>query len=171
MSSREFVYLTLDGTRMVEEKLNDDEPVTTKSCLDNYISRPTSHQFELCTLQHFAENYSMPRQGGEPKLRNKKVVVIVCPHISPDPDGPNYEQHCKQRLILYKPFRNETELLNGHETFTEAYADYLNTGNVPSCLWDDIHRLQQATQGSSNEDEDIVMRERQLVAKAVRPGV
>ena len=37
MSSREFVYLTLDGTRMVEEKLNEDEPATIKSCLDNYI--------------------------------------------------------------------------------------------------------------------------------------
>ena len=74
-------------------------------------------------LQHFAENYSMPRQGGEPKPRNKKVVVIVRPHISSDPDGPNYEQCCKQRLMLNKPFRNETELLNGHETVTEAYAD------------------------------------------------
>ena len=153
MSTREFVYLTLDGTRMVEEKLNEDEPATIKSCLDNYISRPTSHQFESCTLQQFAENYSTPRQG-EPKPRNKKVVVILRPHISPDPDGQNYEQYCKQRLMLYKPFRNETELLSGHESFTEAYADYLSTGNAPSCLWDDIHRLQQATQGSSNEDED-----------------
>ena len=56
--------------------------------------------------------------------------------------------------MLYKPFRDETELLNGHESFTKAYADYLNNENVPSCLWNDIHRLQKATQGSSNEGKD-----------------
>ena len=47
------------------------------------------------------------------------------------------------------------------------YTDYLNTGNVPSRLWDDI---QQATHGGSNEGEEVT-RERQLVARAVGPGV
>ena len=69
----------------------------------------------------------MPHQGGEPKPRNKKVVVIVRPHIhvhvSPDLDGPNYEEYYKQRLMLHKSFRNETELLNGYESFTEAYCN------------------------------------------------
>ena len=92
MNSREFVDLTLDGTYMVEEKLNEDEPATMKSRLDHYISRPTTRQFESCTLQHFAENYCIPHQGEEPKPRIKKVV---CFHISPDPDGPNYEEYCK----------------------------------------------------------------------------
>ena len=54
-------------------------------------------------------------------------------------DGPIYEQYCEQKLMLQKPFRDESQLLNGHDSFTEAYADYLNTGNVPACLWDDIH--------------------------------
>ena len=94
---------------------------------------------ESCTLYHFAENYSTPRQGGEPKPRNKNVVVIVYPHISPDPDDLNYEQYCRQKLMLHKPSRDESQLLNGHDSFTEAYANYLNTGNVPACLSDDIH--------------------------------
>ena len=134
MSSREFVYLSLDGTRMVEERLDEDEPATVKSCLDHYLSRPATCQFESVTLLHFAQNYSMPRQGGEPKPRNKKIVVIVRPHISPDPDGPDYEKYCKQKLMLHRPFRHESQLL---DTFTEAYANYLRRGDIPHCLWDD----------------------------------
>ena len=60
--------------------------------------------------------------------------------------------------MLYRPFRGEQELLDGYETFTEWYASYLRTGNVPACLQDDIHRLEQAEQthsdDSSEADED-----------------
>ena len=45
--------------------------------------------------------------------------------------------------MLYKPFRCESELLSGHNTFAEGYAEYLQTQDIPSCLEDDIHRLQQ----------------------------
>ena len=69
-------------------------------------------------------------------------------------DGPIYEQYCEQKLMLHKPFRDESQLLNGHDSFTEAYADYLNTGNVPACLWDDIHWLEQAPQGGNEEGEN-----------------
>lgn len=139
MSSREFVYLSLDGTHMVEERLNADEPTTTKSCLDHYHARPNTQEFESATLLHFAQNYSMPCQGGEPKLRNKKVVVIVCPHISPDPDAPHYEEYYKQKLMLHRPFRNEEQLLDGCDTFAEAFSNYLHTANIPPCLSDAIH--------------------------------
>ena len=37
------------------------------------------------------------------------------------------------------PFRDEQQLLDGYETFTESYTSYLRTGNVPPCLQDDIH--------------------------------
>ena len=43
LSTREFVYLSVDGTRVVEEKLTADEPATVPSCLDHYISRPIYH--------------------------------------------------------------------------------------------------------------------------------
>lgn len=48
--------------------------------------------------------------------------------------------------MLHKSFHCENELLSGHDTFAEAYADYLLTQDIPSCLEDDIHpyHLQQA---------------------------
>ena len=76
LSSREFVYLNVDGTRIGEEKLTADEPATALSYLDHYISRPTTGEFESATLFHFVQHYTMPRQGGEPKLRNKKSLLL-----------------------------------------------------------------------------------------------
>ena len=56
---------------------------------DNYRIRPSSSQFESMTLLHFAQHFSNPRNhGGEPNPRHKKVVVVVRPYISPEPNGP-----------------------------------------------------------------------------------
>ena len=122
---------------MVGEKLTADEPATVLSYLDHYISRPTIAEFQSMTLFHFTQHYTMPRQGGEPKPRNKKVVVIVRPyvHVSLEPDSPDYEQYCRQKLLLHRPF------IDGYMyiTFTESYASYLRTGDIPPCLQDDIH--------------------------------
>ena len=80
MTSREF---NLDGTRLVDEKLTADEPATVLSCLYHYIARPTTSEFESATLLHFVQHYSMPRQGRDPKPRNK-VVAIVHPYLLSD---------------------------------------------------------------------------------------
>lgn len=93
------------------------------------------------TLLHFAQHYTVPRQGGDPKSRTKKVVVIVRPHLSLDPGSRDYEQYCKQKLMLHRPFRDEQQLLDIFSIFAESYTNYLQTGNIPTCLQDDIHRL------------------------------
>ena len=156
LSSREFVYLNVDGTRMVEEKLTAEEPATALSYLDHYVSRPTTAEFQSMTLFHFAQHYTIPRQGGEPKPRNKKVVVIVRPYLSPEPDSPDYdyEQYCRQKLMLHRPFRDERQLLDGYVTFTESYASYLRTGDIPPCLQDDIYRLEQAERTRNDDSDD-----------------
>lgn len=116
----------------------------------HYITHPATPECESLTLLHFTQTHSLS-QSGEPTCRRKNVVVIVCPHFSPDPDGPNYDNYCRQKLMLHTPFRVEQELLDGHDTFIEAYAYYLQTGNIPPCHEDDIHRL--AEQHSQNSDE------------------
>ena len=45
--------------------------------------------------------------------------------------------------MKYKTFHQLTDLLAGHSTYTEAYAEFLQTGNVPTSLEEDIFRLQQ----------------------------
>ena len=79
-------------------------------------------------------------------------MVIVRPYMSPETNGPNYEQYCRQRLMLYKPFRQEEELLQEADTYAAAYATFLQSDNVPPSLEDDIHRLEQQTQHLSDDD-------------------
>jgi hypothetical protein len=59
----------------------------------------------------------MPRGTNDLSLRTKEVVVIIKPHYRPDPDSPQYEDYCRQKLMLHKPFRNETNLIGEHVSF------------------------------------------------------
>ena len=74
------------------------------------------------------------------------VVVIVRPHCSPDPSGPQYEQYCKQKLMLHRPFRDYQQLKATFDTFAAAFSDYLQSGSIPQSLEDDMHRLQHQQQ-------------------------
>lgn len=77
------------------------------------------------TLLEFAQQYIMPKElGVQPNRRTKKVAVITRPYCPPDPAGPKYEQYCQQFLMKHKSFRQVTDLLAGHETYTEAYAQF-----------------------------------------------
>ena len=95
----------------------------------------------------------MPKElGSDPSRRRKDVVVIVRPYLSPEPSGPNYEQYCRQKLMLYKPFHHEEELLAGAGTYAAVYATFLQSDNLPPSLEDDIHRLEQQGQHASSDD-------------------
>ena len=45
--------------------------------------------------------------------------------------------------MQHRCFRQLDDLLAGCATYTEAYAVFLQSGQVPRCLEDDIYRLQQ----------------------------
>ena len=156
-ASREFVVLSLDGSRAVEEHLQQEERATAPSILDHYIVRPSTPQFNSTTLLDFARQYTMPKElNAEPKRRSKRVIVIARPYCSPDPDGSNYEQYCRQSLMQHKCFRQMSELLAGCETYAEAYTSFLQSGNVPASLADDIFRLQQHEHQQSEDAQSEV---------------
>ena len=61
--------------------------------------------------------------------------------------------------MLHRPFRDEQQLLDGCGTFTKSYTSYLRTGNVPPCLQDDIHWLEQAEWTRDDGSDDSEERE------------
>ena len=153
-SSRDVIILSLDGSRQVDDQLGNNSRATVASILDNYIQRPNTPIFEEMKLLHFAQNYSMPKViNSEPK-RHKMKVVIVRPYCSPDPNGSKYEQYCQQQLMLHKPFRHIDELKHRSDTFAAAYALFLQSGNIPPSLEDDIRRLEQQQSQHMVENEE-----------------
>ena len=58
--------------------------------------------------------------------------------------------------MLHVPFRHQNELLSGNTTFAAAYADFLQSGIIPSSLEDDIHRLQELSEQPSQDDDTEV---------------
>ena len=76
-ASRDFVYLSLDGSCSVVTHLQTDQPATASSILDHYQARPANPLYEDMTLLHFAQHYSMPKEpASQPAVRGKKVVIM-----------------------------------------------------------------------------------------------
>ena len=143
-ASRDFIVLSLDGSRAVEDRLEEAQHATVPSTVDHYVHRPNTSLFNDMTLLEFTRQYTMPKTvGSEPSRRNKSIVVIPRPYCSPDPTGPKYQQYCRQSLMQHKSFRQLNDLLDDSESYVEAYASFLQSGLVPPCLEEDIHRLQQ----------------------------
>ena len=153
MASRDFVVLSFDGSRALADRLDNDRAATNLFSLDHYKARPDTPLFNSMTLLTFMQEYKVTKgDESRPERRTKEVVVIVRLFLSPDPDGPSYEQYCKQKLILHKPFHVENNLLENHLTFTEAYASFLSTGNVPPSLADDVDRLEHQVSEQSEDN-------------------
>ena len=140
-ASRDFVFLSLDGSREVDDKTDEgSQVVTVDSQLDHYSSRPNTPEFENLTLLKFVQRYKIPKRVGDNLFRRKKeVVVIIRPYCSPNPNCPKYDQYCKQKLMMHQSFRQLEELLGDCTTPSEAYSIFVHTGNAPPSLEDDIH--------------------------------
>ena len=154
-ASRDFIILNLDGSRAVEDHLEEGQRATALSIVDHYIGRPDSSHFNTMTLLEFARQYSMPKTlGAQPTPRSKHIVVILRPYISPDPAGEKYEQYCRQSLMQYKPFRQMDNLLSRCPTYIDAYAAFLQSGQIPLSLEDDMYCLLQLLQSNEDDSED-----------------
>ena len=155
-ATRDFVILSLDGSREVDDRLKEGAVVTVDSQLDHYRARPTTPQFDNITLLEFVRGYRIPKRVGDDLIRRQKeVVVIARPYCSPDPNGPMYEQYSKQKLMMHQPFRQLDDLLGECDTPSAAYAVFLQTGNVPPSLGDDIHRLEVAQRENQGNNEQV----------------
>ena len=151
-TSRDFIILSLDGSRAVEDRLEQHQSATAASIVDHYMQRPATASFNDLPLIEFARQYSMPKTlGSQPTRRSKQVVVIPRPYCSPDPSGPKYEQYCCQTLMLHKCFRHMNDLFAGCEYFVQAFSTFLQSGNIPPCLEDDVYRLQRSTTAETEE--------------------
>ena len=120
------ISLSSAGTGLVLWR--SDWTATAPAALDHYAD--TQH-FNEMTLLSFVQQHSMPKELSSEPNRRRKNIVIVRPYCSPDPSGPKYEQYCQQKLMLHVPFRHQVELLAGCETYTAAYATFLQSGSVP----------------------------------------
>ena len=137
-ASRDFVYLTLDGSRQVDSNQEEGTAIVTlASQLDHYINRITGTEMEELSLLEFVQKFRMPKCIGVAPIRRKKeIVVIVIPYCSPDPQGPKYEQYCRQKLSM---------------SFWESRTHTQKSSTVPSSLADDIRRLE----AEERENRDV----------------
>ena len=159
-ASQDFIVLSLDGSRMVDENYQEGQQATVPSVLDHYVTRPSTPVFNDMTLFTFASTYCMSKQSStEPTRRRKDVIVIVRPYCPSDHDAPTHEQYCRQQLMLHMSFRQISDILGEHDTYAEAYATFLlSTGAPSNSLQDDVRRLEEHQICSDDEsDNDQVM--------------
>ena len=106
-ASRDFVTLSVDGSREVDSKLDNDRAVTIDFQIHHHIIGPTTEQFEDLTLFQFIQKYRIPERVGDVLIQRRKDAVMICrTYFSLDPSGSHHEQYCKQKLTMYhQPFR------------------------------------------------------------------
>ena len=101
---KDLVILNLDGSRAVENRLEDGQSATALSIIDHYMGRPNSIHFNNMTLLEFARQYSMPKSlRAEPTHCSRCIVVTP---LSADPASKKYEHYCHQSLMHHKSFRH-----------------------------------------------------------------
>lgn len=124
-TSHDFIILGLDGSRAVEDHLEEGQRATALSIVDHYMGQPESPYFNNMTLLEFAQQYSMPKTlGAQPTTRSRHIVVIAQPYVSSDPAGEMYEPYRRQSLMQHKPFRQMDDILSSYDTYIDAYAAF-----------------------------------------------
>ena len=109
-TSRDFIVVNLDGSRAIDDHLQENERATTPSFLDHYMVHPTTAQFIEINFLQFCQQYTMPKiLGSVPNRRSKSVIVVIRPYCSPDPAGPQYEQYCRHVIS------NKTQILSSNK--------------------------------------------------------
>ena len=132
--------------------LDEGKVITNDSYLDHYSARPATADFQDLTILQFVERYRIPKRISDNLVcRKKEVVVIVRPYCFPDPEGPKYEQNCRQKLMIHQPFYQEDEILGACDKHSSAYHQFLRCGKA---LADDIHRLELEERESHSNDID-----------------
>ena len=140
----------------MDDNLDEDKPITVDSQLDHYCGQSDSDKFHWLTLLEFIQKYKLQRKVGLPIVsRTKEVVVIPRPYCSPDPDGPHYENYCRQKFMLHKPFRKLDDLREGCDTFKDAFRKFLRSSSVPASLADGLHRLEMAQTDDSSDTDTV----------------
>ena len=150
--------LSLDGSRELQNHLEEGNELTMDTILDHYCARPNTTLFNSMNLYNFSQSYRTPKRVGDDLIhRKKQVVVIVRPICSPDPSGPKYEQYCRQKLMLHQPFRQIEDLLGATcDTYPDAYSLFLRSGSVPPSLADDVLRLEAAERENHGDNTSEV---------------
>ena len=119
-------------------------------------SQRQHHHTWITTLPVLQLQHSMTSLFCTLSGSRRKNVVIVRPYCSPDPNSPKYEQFCRQKLMLYQPFRRQEELLAGNDTYAAAYVIFLQSGNVPPSLEEGIYRLEQQSQQTTEDNTEVL---------------
>ena len=154
-ASRDFIILSLDGSCAVEDHLEEGQHTTAFSIVNHYVGRPDSSHFNSMILLECARQYSMPRTlGTQPTPSSRRIVVICRPYVSPDLAGEKYDQYCRQSLMQHKPLLHMDDILFGHPTYINAYAAFLQSDQIPSCLEDDIFHLLQLLHSNDDDSEE-----------------
>ena len=75
-ASWDFTVLSLDGSRAVQEQLDEGQPATALSILDHYIARPATPRFQRMKLLQLARPYTRIHPAGE--RMSWSLYVLTC---------------------------------------------------------------------------------------------
>ena len=172
----QFITLSLDGSRRVKKKDEQDEgdspDALDASMIDHYASRSLwvkkfPNILDLNLVQ-FASQFVIRK--GEANYRNKEVIVRTVPSYSSS--SKHYPKYCKYQLIKYKPWSDNISNAWGDqeetdEVLTASYKEFLDSAyakeHVPHMLEEiEAAREYHAKCEAEDNDDDEPQKEEEL---------
>lgn len=132
--SRFFVHLNTDPSRELvnlRESAISREEVMCVNSIDKYAGRSRALE-DVCMFTYFRDFDVNSTRTTVPPKRPIAAIVTVIPRYSSDRNGVQYEDYCRQQMLLRAPFRSVADCLqNGrYRTYQAAYEEAIEAGTL-----------------------------------------
>lgn len=118
-----------------------------------YMNRPD--ELDSLSLQDVFKSFYWRAGTWRKRRQSTKVIVRTFPRLSPNPDGPTYEDYCRIKVLLHHPFRRQEDLLTGTLAENEQpWRDIFSTCCAQNAHPKDTLRCWEKENGQPEEDDE-----------------
>ena len=124
-SSRTFETINLSDEIWTNIEINEDQTITKKNSIQNYINRPSSFENETI-ISFLCKYYKNSKRSNQYSTRKKPAIPIIYPYIKFIPNSDN-ESYYKMQVLMKIPWRKIEDLKPENLTWEEVYQNLPST--------------------------------------------
>ena len=162
--SRQFRVLAIDGKEdidTIEREVPTEHTGRERPHLvDVYVERDPARD-SLSLFEYTKKHFRRSRNGIRKDVTyQREMVVRVIPRLVACPtDKERHLQYCRQQLVLHKPFRKLTDLVDGYANAIDAFTDWVASAaaarHSETALADDVANFVDEFEREMAQDEEM----------------
>jgi len=110
----------------LQPQTSDDETLLKPTFWEEYKQRPAELD-DVCAIE-FARDYKSDGGVYIRRIRKRPIIQVIPLFVTRPTKEDREELFCSSELRLYKPFREENDLIGDHESVSEAFLAFEASG-------------------------------------------